>query len=152
MLISFAESFRNIRSISQGLTANGDDQDIQNLIAMLKRNGFTEESELQEALRVLRPEKFGRAETQQSRKKRQALVPQPGSESPATLLTPPLEAASQNLQPSPAKLSSKEDAPNFASEETTPISPASESKTENNREGPIEGVVNKFQATFSATE
>lgn len=104
------------------------------------------------ALRVLRPEKFGRAETQQSRKKRQASAPQPDSESPATLVGPPLEAASQNLQPSPAKLNSKEDAPNFASEETTPISPASESKTENDREGPIEGVVNKFQATFSAAE
>uniref|UniRef100_A0A915E4B8 Uncharacterized protein n=1 Tax=Ditylenchus dipsaci TaxID=166011 RepID=A0A915E4B8_9BILA len=34
------------------------DQDTQNLLAMLKRNGFTEEAELQKALEVLRPDKF----------------------------------------------------------------------------------------------
>ncbi|KAI1699930.1 hypothetical protein DdX_17023 [Ditylenchus destructor] len=153
-LISHAESSRNIREISQSLSASGDEQDIQNLIAMLKRNGFTEENELQEALRVLRPEKFGNAKTQQSRKRRHAPAHQPNSDSPTALLAPPYDAESQNFQQSPALpgLKPEEDAPNFASEETVPISPAAESKAENKEEGIIEGVVHRVQAIFSAPE
>jgi len=36
----------------------GNDPDVQTLIETLKRNGFTDDEEVKEALRILRPEKF----------------------------------------------------------------------------------------------
>ncbi|KAI1704931.1 hypothetical protein Ddc_15950 [Ditylenchus destructor] len=121
---------------------------------MLKRNGFTEESELQEALRVLRPEKFGITKTQPSRKRRHAPAHQPNSDSPIALLAPPFDAESQNFQQSPTLpgLKPEEDAPNFALEEAVPIPLFAESKVENKDEGIIEGVVHRVQAIFSAPE
>jgi len=49
----------------------GNDPDILSLVETLKRNGFTDDEEVKEALRILRPEKFATP----SRGKREAETP-----------------------------------------------------------------------------